>query len=216
MNLIGFRDASPGYYRGMQSYYRNVALWLATPEQRASMLFAATWGAVIGVQPGLFDRALGIWDIGERALDVIGRTATQCIVSELVATMLQSPAARLVSRSQLPGRAARPTPEIANEVDRVMVGGIAYELIDLAQYLTLERLQGRRRELDGATIRERALAGVAAGRRELVAYLDDTTSTVGAMRNELTRREEPSFEREIPVDTDSWGREKGPDGPTAT
>jgi hypothetical protein len=36
------------------------------------------------------------------------------------------------------------------------------------------------------------------------------------MRNELTRREEPSFEREIPVDTDSWGREKGTDGPTAT
>lgn len=216
MNLLGFRDESPGFYRGMQGYYRNVALWLATPEQRASMLFAATWGAVVGVQPGLFDRALGIWDIGERALDVIGRTAPQCIVSELVATFLQSPAERLVSRSQLLGRPARPTADIATEVHRAMVGGIAYELIDFAQHLTLERLQGRLRELDRATLRERALAGVAAGRRELVAYLDDTASTIGTTREELMRREDSSTEREIPIDVDSWERELGPDKPMAT
>ena len=36
---------NPGVYKGMQDYYRNVGLWLATPEQRAAMLFAATWGS---------------------------------------------------------------------------------------------------------------------------------------------------------------------------
>ncbi len=67
----------------MQNYYRNVGLWLATPEQRAAMLIAATWGA--GRQaPSAFSHALSIWEIGERVVDVIGRTAPQCIVSELV------------------------------------------------------------------------------------------------------------------------------------
>ena len=43
--LIGLRDQAPAFYRNMQAYYRNIGLWLATPSQRASMLFRATWGA---------------------------------------------------------------------------------------------------------------------------------------------------------------------------
>jgi hypothetical protein len=51
MNLVGLRDLSPGHYAGMQDYYRNVGLWLATPAQRASMLFAATWACSLDRSP---------------------------------------------------------------------------------------------------------------------------------------------------------------------
>ena len=78
MNLVGFRDDAPDIYRGMQSYYRNVALWLSTPEQRAAMLFAAAWGVLVGKQPGALSKVMGIWGIGERVVDVIGRTTPRC------------------------------------------------------------------------------------------------------------------------------------------
>ena len=36
MNLVGLRDHAPGYYTGMQDYYRNVALWLVHPPAASS------------------------------------------------------------------------------------------------------------------------------------------------------------------------------------
>jgi hypothetical protein len=59
MNLVGFQEQVPGLYTGMQTYYRNVALWLSTPAQRASMLFAAIWGVLVGKHPGAFDSVMG-------------------------------------------------------------------------------------------------------------------------------------------------------------
>jgi hypothetical protein len=43
-NLVGFQEKNPPMYTQMRHYYRNVALWLATPAQRAEMLMSATWG----------------------------------------------------------------------------------------------------------------------------------------------------------------------------
>jgi hypothetical protein len=179
-NLVGFQAEAPGFYARMQDYYRNVALWLSTPDQRASMLFAATWGVLVGVHPGAFDRVLGIWGLGERVLDVIGRTATQCIVAELVATVIvirQFPTSQSPRpEKQRPARLQLPI----SRVSEAVVGGIALELVDLAHSHIVERARGRSSAIDPDAIRRRGLQGVMTGMRELAATLSESSIKVVA------------------------------------
>ena len=138
MNLVGFRLEAPGVYRGMQNYYRNVGLWLSTPKQRASMLLAATWGVLVGKQPELFSRVMDIWDIGERVVDVIGRTAPQGIVTELVAPFMNTDTRGEAATRRQGARTALLRPPIAM-VNQAIVGSIANQLMDLAHDHVLER-----------------------------------------------------------------------------
>jgi hypothetical protein len=186
-NLVGLRDYSPLVYSGMQDYYRNVAMWLATPEQRARMLFWATWGVLVGSQPGAFDAVLGVWGVGQRAVDVLGRTAPQCIQDELVATAARLPASLPGAEGseryrvwQVPGRT----------VTTLMVGAIALEMLPEAHRRINEKSQGRDSALDPETIRRLGFAGTVAGRRELMAALGEGSSQLGLMRELLLNQGE--------------------------
>lgn len=189
MNLVGLRNLSPGYYAGMQDYYRNVALWLATPQQRALMLFAATWGALVGSQPGAFDAVLGIRRLGERVVDVIGQTAPQCILDELVATtaMLPSPAPRKSHDDRLwiwaPSRSAFNT---------LIVGGIAIRMLEQAHHHINEQAHGRESELDADAVQRLGLEGVATATRELLDALDEGSKRLRELRDQLTEQESPT------------------------
>lgn len=200
MNLVGFKAAVPALYRRIQDYYRNVALWLSTPEQRASMLFAATWGVLVGKQPEAFDKVMGIWDLGKRVVDVIGRTAPQCIVSELVTTFLKGrgslglPGA---SPSQK-GPPARLYPPIWM-ANRAVVGGIALELLDLAHRHINERARGRLTAIDSDAIRRKGLRGVMTGIHELVATLRESSSQIAALCERLQDTVERRGLGHIPV-----------------
>jgi hypothetical protein len=184
MNLVGFSTHAPDLYRDMQDYYRNVAMWLSTPEQRAAMLFASTWGVIAGSQPGLFSRVMNIWDVGVRVVDVIGRTAPQCIVSELVDTFL---AARPVDEAppRVPPEAMLDLTDIVN---RAIIGGIGLQLVELAQHYIVERARGRTMALDEDAVRKRALAGSADGRRELAATLSAHAAELQGLRDALMKR----------------------------
>ncbi len=185
MNLVGLRDEAPGFYRNMQHYYRNVALWLATPAQRASMLFWATWGAVTGTPPGFLDPALGIFGLGERVVDVIGRTAPQCIVSELVNATY--------GELSVQAREVEDTPEgwdpvvrpPAEFVDRAIVGGIATGMFELARHNVNERARGRSVEFSPEEIRDAGVKGLAVGRRELRAAFGAAAARFGALADQL-------------------------------
>jgi hypothetical protein len=183
-NLVGLRDEAPVYYRNMQSYYRNVGLWLATPAQRASMLFWATWGALVGSQPGLFDPALGVYGMGERAVDVIGRTAPQCIVSDLVDPLLRNRLATASEhfRSTTPWEPAlRPPVAMINQA---IVGGIAIGMFDLAKQHITERARGRTPDIAPEEIRARGIQGIAIGTRELQATLATAAERFGFLATE--------------------------------
>jgi hypothetical protein len=182
LNLVGLRDLSPGYYAGMQDYYRNVALWLATPEQRASMLFAATWGAVAGSQPGAFDPVLGIRRLGERVVDVIGRTAPQCILDELVATVAMLP--NPVPRKSVDDRSWIWAPS-STTLNTLIVGGIAIRMLDQAHHHINEQAHGRDSRLDADAVRRLGLEGVAAGKQELLEALAEGSERFAVMRDLL-------------------------------
>jgi hypothetical protein len=186
MNLLGFRDQAPGFYSGMQDYYRNVAMWLSSPEKRAAMLFWAAWGGVVGTQPGLLSKVLGVWGIGERVVDVIGRSAPQCVVSDLVAAFMKAP---MTARPRGPNKYPRvPAVPIDEMMNQAVVGGIGFGLVDLAHEYRLDEIRGRKRELEEAKLREGALAGLAEGKRALLAALDDLGSEVAEVRAAIDER----------------------------
>lgn len=185
MNLIGFQAEVPSIFAGMQDYYRNVGLWLATPQQRAAMLILATWGVLVGKHPGAFDRAMGIWDLGERVVDAIGRTAPQCIVNEFSTTFLplresQSPTSAQESAAIGGRRPARLKPSVAL-TNEAIVGGMAFELLELAHQHIRERALGRPTEVDGPEILRRGMQGVRTGIRELVATLNESCARVAKL-----------------------------------
>lgn len=188
MNLIGLRDQAPGFYRNMQAYYRNIGLWLATPAQRASMLFWATWGALVGSQPGLFDPSLGIDGMGERVLDVIGRTAPQCIVSELVATVIRR--RNDGSAAQVPPTTPSTTPweeftrPPTTMVNQAIVGGIAVGMFDLSKGDLNKRARGRTPRIDAEEIRDAGIRGLEIGTQELRRTLQTAASRFRSFADE--------------------------------
>jgi hypothetical protein len=164
LNLVGLRDLSPVYYAGMQDYYRNVAMWLSTPAQRASMLFAATWGVLVGSQPGAFDAVLGSLGMGERVVGVIGRTMPECFLNELVDTVAMLPTVAVAKEADDRSWIWAPSDSSLNTL---IVGGIAITMLGQAHHHINERAHGRESALDADTVRRLGLEGVVAGKREL-------------------------------------------------
>ena len=197
MNLVGIKTLSPGYYARMQDYYRNVGLWLSTPAQRAAMLFATTWGVLVGSQPGAFDAELGIRRLGERVVDVIGRTAPQCILDELVATvaMLPSPAPRkrVEDRSWIWGLSRR-------ALNTLMVGSIAIRMLEQAHRHIDERAHGKESPFDADAVRRLGLEGVETARREFVEALTEGSDQFQSTRTLLSEQKAQTALRDIPID----------------
>ena len=197
LNLVGLRDLSPDVYAGMQDYYINIALWLSTPEQRASMLFAATWDVLVASQPGAFDVALGIRGIGERVVDVIGRSAPQCIFDELVATTAELPAARTTTPADDRWWLWAPS---GSSLNTAIVGGIASRMIKQAHRHINEETRGQEPRLDAAAVRRLGLEGVAAGKHELVEGLSQGSERFAAMRDLLVEHGDRTSLGHIPID----------------
>lgn len=195
INIHGLRDLNPPVYKRMQAYYRNVALWLATPSQRASMLFASAWGVVVS-DPMVFPVALrlNLWQVGEKAVDVIGRTASQCTLWGLVVAPLK---AKAVEAFWVPAKVppSDPCPSCLPQelVIRAVVGGVATSLLEPA----LEYHQSRRRKrplLDPEVIVRRAAEGMELGYRALA----DTVRESVAAGKELAEVLENGFRAPSP------------------
>jgi hypothetical protein len=177
INIHGLRLLNPPVYAHMQAYYRNVALWLATPSQRASMLFAATWGVVVS-NPMAFPVALrrNIWQVGEKAVDVIGRTASQCTLYGLSVNWLDTKAQMAMS---VPDDASPSDPAPSSLppylVVRAVVGGVASSLLEPA--LEYHQAKGRERPLlDPELIARRAAEGVELGHRALLETIRESAT----------------------------------------
>ena len=200
MNLVGFVRTRPEYYRRMQDYYRNVGLWLATPAQRTSMLCAATWGALCGSPPMSFQGSLSPWEVGQRAIDVIGRTAPQCILRELVLGALGGEAA---SVSEVPRELSEAEPcwscIPAELVNRAIVGSIGAALLDLSFEHEEARIRGEWPRLDPDAIRRHAGEGLVAGHKLLLDSLGQAATDASELRQRLESTIRTPQAEEIPI-----------------
>jgi hypothetical protein len=199
-NLHGFVDGNPPMYELMQAYYRNVGLWLATPSQRRSMLVAATWGVVVG-DPMAFplEPRRSLWAVGERALDVIGRTATQCTLFEFVKAFMDP---RAAEPFRVPNHVepSEPYSEFLPEdlASRAIVGGIARALLEPSS--VYHRAGGEaRRLLDPDAIVRSALEGAQHGNSALVEVVNSSATSATRMATQLSGRSVPLSSESIPI-----------------
>jgi hypothetical protein len=186
MNLYGFRHTRPRVYRLMQTYFRNVALWLARPQQRAEMLYAAVWGALVGSSPMTFRSDMSLWQVGELALDAIGRTAPQCIVHALGTVEVHPD---VVEVFYAPFDTDRSEPRsfiLSQEVfNRAIVGGIGSALLERSLRFRDALARGERPQMDGTALGREASAGVEAGYRAFVGATVGTPEAIAELREGL-------------------------------
>jgi hypothetical protein len=201
LNLDGFAVNNRPVYDGMQAYYRNVALWLATPDQRASMLAAATWGVIVA-DPMDFPVELRtrLWEVGEKALDAIGRTASQCTIfglaeSEWPPVVLERAFVPPETPASAPCTSCLPIDLLL----RAVVGGIGVGLLELAHDYNAQLIRGRRPRLDPEAIAAGAAEGIERGNRELVEVIRGMGPKEARTADTLERPYRPRESRSIPV-----------------
>jgi hypothetical protein len=186
MNLVGIAHDDVPAYEKMQAYFRNVAMWLTRPHQRRTILVSGIWGVLTSSAPMTFARGDSPWQIGERVLAVLGKTACRCMLTELVAPLL-SEKMRAVSTPREPAQSTPSWASLPDEfVGRAIVGSIGAALLDLALDHRERRDRGQRPRLDTEAIRKRAIDGVHRGRALLRQSIDDAANAIAAIRADLS------------------------------
>jgi hypothetical protein len=197
----GVNYPTPNHYELMQTYYRNVGLWLATPAQRQSMVVAATWGIVVS-DPMAFPAAptRSLWAVGKRALDVIARTVSESMLLDFVSSAFSGRAEEIFGVPPDVNPADPYAASVPSDLAvRAIVGGIASSLIRPAfEYLEAEGKP--RRLLHPEAIAQHAAEGFKQGHRALI---DTIQSSVAASKDIVGRLKEAfqlSPQRPIAVD----------------
>jgi hypothetical protein len=187
-NLYGFRHTRPRVYGLMQAFFRNVALWLARRQQRAEMLYAATWGVLVGSSPMAFRGGDSLWRMGELALDAIGRTASQCTVFDLGTVEVHPEVVEAFFARDNADRSEPSSSNLSQELfNRAIVGGIASALLEPALRFRDALGRGGRPRMDGGEVGRLAAAGAEAGYRAFVDATTGTLAEVAELREGLSR-----------------------------
>ncbi len=184
MNLDGIATADAFAYRKMQAYYRNIALWLASQNQRRSLLTAGVWGVLIGSWPGFFRADQDAWEMGERALRVLANTMSPCGLDEVVAAFLDHRVRLLRNLSGEITFAPRWSALSSDLVNRAVVGSISKSLFNAAREHGAA-WKNNRVALDIDHIQKTATRGAAQGRNLLRDSLDDASKCFAVLRNAL-------------------------------
>jgi hypothetical protein len=200
LNLVGIKQTARLAYEKMQAYYRNIAMWLATPAQRRGMLVAGIWGALTSLAPMAFGKQDSPWKIGATLLSVLPRTLTLCMLREVVAGFsdVRVLAATAPSASPSPEPSWSRLPE--DVLNRALVGGIGSALLGLALDHQAARARGERPGLDPEAIRRCAVDGVSRAHHLLTKFLDDAATAVDTLRDALAATPVSSLDVQIPID----------------
>ncbi|MGH8193871.1 MAG: hypothetical protein ACREQ8_05625 [Woeseiaceae bacterium] len=172
-------EVRPVAYSKMQAYYRNVALWLATPAQRRSMLLSSVWGILTAAPPMAFSVADSGWRIGKTLVEALNREMPRGLAEDLVGAFLQLP---IVATAMRTAGDAECAPLSADVVSRAIVGGIASTLLEPALEHREKADRGLRPSVDGEAIRRRAVEGASRGHALLSQYIDDAAAAIGAIQ----------------------------------
>lgn len=191
LNLVGFKNGNPDVYRLVQSYFRNIGVWLATPAQRSRMLLAASWGVVVGSGPMEFAPSLTWFELGGRALDVLGRTAAPCLMTEWVRDYF------VLERV---GRWPMPDPCLScpreDLLERVVLGGIGTGLVRVAVDYQTRAAQGFRALPDPGVLVEAAADGIRAAQADVVQGLRESAERTRELSQVL---EDASRKPDLPM-----------------
>lgn len=170
----------------IKNYFRNVALWLASPAQQRCMFLRATWGAVHRYHlVENLDLRIPLWELGGFARDVIGRRAGQCTIREWLFPLFPPEILELVEPRRDP-KLPVPDPCLScppfEAFELMALGGIAREMMALSQNARIEK----------AKITEKAVAkclakGLNTGISELTKRFEQSQVDARRLSKELAR-----------------------------
>jgi len=187
INLAGIAEANNADYRKMQAYYRNIALWLARPAQRGAMSLAAVWRVLTLSGPMAFSGRRSPWEMGERALALLGGWLAPCWINELVVSQLNASSLYLAKR---PGESDSLTPAwqgLPEElVNRAILGAMCHALKPLAAKVRRAQTLRNDVEVDPKEIERLAARGVAKVPALIRENLDEAIKALGTLRDRVS------------------------------
>ena len=201
-NLVGIAEHSSTAFTKMQTYYRNVGLWLATPGQRLSMMISAVWATLMQAPPEAFGPSDSPWHIGDRVLARLRGTTSDGTLDEWVAAFLDPGLAATIFAPQKSSESEPSWHGLPRElVNRAIAGGIGSTLLDLVLDHRKRRARGERPRLDPEAIRRRAFDGVHRGHELIKRAIHDAATVFGHMRSGLAElADAPKLDIRIPVE----------------
>lgn len=97
-NLDAIATAGNTDFAKMAWYYRNVALWLASAEKRREIALYAVWTVQTVLSPMAFAGRRTVWEMGERATELLNSWLSPCWIGELVAAQFDASSLYLAAR----------------------------------------------------------------------------------------------------------------------
>jgi hypothetical protein len=183
-NLAGIAAAGNVDFGKMTSYYRNIALWLASPEKRAEIALSAVW-LMLTELPMAFAGRRTVWKMGERATELLNEWVSPCWVNELVAAQFDATSLYLAQRVEdSPNEGPRWGVLSEEVVHRAVLGSLCVELFPLAS-----EVQGLQRLRDDVKVEKRELhAAAARARSRMPQFLRESITNAAASFSALGAR----------------------------
>lgn len=151
----------------IDNYFRNVALWLASPAKQKCMFLHAVWGIVLRYP--LAERlrgTLSLYELGGSARDAIGRVAGQCTVRYWILDVLPAKFLQAALREPIP--IPDPDPCLTcppfELFEVYALGGVVREFLALAYKRDAKEVAAR--GIDEVTVARAFSRGLGAGLRE--------------------------------------------------
>ena len=180
---LGFLATPAGLaaWERIKNYYRNVAMWLASPAKQSCMFMHATWGGVLRYP--LVEQLhpkLPLWELGGYARDAIGRRAGQCTITEWVRVLFPVEISELLKRRPAPCLTCPPF----EMIELYTLGGIVREMLTLV-YAS----RAGKGEVDEKALARAMVAGSEIGIKEFLTTHQESLKHTQA----LMKRLEPNF-----------------------
>jgi hypothetical protein len=182
-NLHAIATANNTDFYKMQAYYRNIALWLARPSQRSAMSLNAVWRVMTLSAPMAFSDRHTPWDMGERAISLLGSLFSPCWISELVGAQLNAGTLFLAKNGDQSKRFEPDWSSLPEDlVHRATVGSLCHALKPVVEEVRRAQLLRNHVEVDPKQVERLAAHGIAQAPALIRATLEKTIKEFGALR----------------------------------
>jgi hypothetical protein len=177
INFPGLKaDATSDHWESIQTFFRNVGIWMATAAQRASMLSSVCWNHIFTVRAFQeLNPKLKVWVLGESAKDVIGQRASACVVHQTICDLIPlicDPVFEIERIQEIDDLCLTCPP--FELLENAVFGGAIRRLLPLRDKVLDQRLAGEAVTLTEAEVTKEFQDGMAEGAREVFEALGVT------------------------------------------